>query len=226
MRRLAFLSFLLLFATTSLFAQDWRRHRPDRYPDRYGYRDNFFELTPLIGYRYGGTIYSDDARIFNRDLDVESDLNYGLNLGIPINDSGMKLELLIDRQDTHLTTGSNDLFGPDNRVARFHATYYQAGVLFPFSRSRNLTPYFAIDAGVANLDTDVSGTSSANRFAASAAIGLKFPIANNMAVKIEERGFFANTGSYNHNDGCGAFTCGGDTNLYQGETSLGVSFRF
>ncbi len=82
---------------------------------------------------------------------------------------------------------------------------------------------FAVDAGVANLDTDVAGTSSANRFAASAAIGLKFPIANNVAVKIEERGFFANTGD--NGDRCRRFDCN-DTNLYQGETSLGVSFRF
>lgn len=226
MRRLAFLT-LLLLASTSLFAQPWRGRGPGRYPDRYGYRDNDFELTPLIGYRYGGTIYAQDTNLFNFDVDVASDLNYGLNLGIPINDQGMKLELFADRQDTHLTTGSGDLFGADNRLARFHATYYQAGILFPFSRSRNVTPYVAVDAGVVNLDTDVRGTASANRFAASAAIGLKFPIANNMAVKIEERGFFANTGSYNNNDGCNHFNCSGsDSNLYQGETSLGVSFRF
>jgi len=226
MRRLIFFT-LLLLASTSLFAQPWRGRGPGRYPDRYGYRDNAFELTPLVGYRYGGTIYAQDTNLFNFNVDVASDLNYGLNLGIPINDQGMKLELFVDRQDTHLTTGRGDLFGPDNRLARFHATYYQAGVLFPFSQSRNLTPYVAVDAGVVNLDTDVSGTSSANRFAASAAVGLKFPIANNMAVKIEERGFFANTGSYNNNNGCNRFNCSGnDSNLYQGETTLGVSFKF
>jgi len=225
MRKLALLS-LLLLASTPLYAQPWRDRGPNRYRDRYGYRDNFFEITPLVGYRYGGTIYSSDTNLFNQDVDVASDANYGLNLGIPINDSGLKLELLVDRQDTHLTTGGGDLFGPDNRLAKFHATYYQAGVLVPFSRSRNLTPYFALDAGVANLDTDVAGTSSAERFAASAAIGLKFPIADNIGIKIEERGFYANTGGYN-NDNCRHFNCSNsDTNLYQGETSLGVSFRF
>lgn len=223
MRKLAFLS-LLLLASTSLFAQDWRGRGPYRHPDRYGYRDNFFEITPLVGYRYGGTIFTDDTTLFPFDVDVASDANFGLNIGIPINDSGMKLELFADRQDTHLTTGAGDLFGPDNRLAKFHVTYYQAGVLVPFARSRTLTPYFAVDAGVANLDTDVAHTSSANRFAASAAIGLKFPIANNMAVKIEERGFFANTGD--NGDRCNHFDCNNDTNLYQGETSLGVSFRF
>lgn len=216
MRKLILLS--LLLASTSLFAQDWRGGRPQR--DR---RDNYFELTPQVGYRYGGTIFTDDTTLFPFDVDVASDASFGLNLGIPINDNGMKLELIADRQDTHLTAGGDDLFGPDQRLAKFYVTYYQAGVLVPFARSRNLTPYFAVDAGVANLDTDIAGTSSANRFAASAAIGLKFPIANNMAVKIEERGFFANTGD--NGDRCRHFDCN-DTNLYQGETSLGVSFRF
>ena len=225
MRKLTFLT-LLLLASTSLFAQPWRGPNRDRYRDRY-YRDNFFEVTPILGYRYGGTIYSSDTNVFNRDLDISSDLNYGLNLGIPINDSGLKLELLVDRQDSHLTTGGGDLFGPDHRLARIHTTYYQAGVLVPFARSRQLTPYFALDAGVANLDLDVAGTSAANRFAASAAIGLKFPVSNNLGIKIEERGFYANTGSYN-NDRCGFFDdCGrSDTNLYQGETTIGVSFKF
>lgn len=225
MRKLTFLSLLLLMAATPLFAQGWRGGPRDR-SDRYGWRDNFFELTPIVGYRYGGTIYSEDTPIFNRDVDVAADLSYGLNLGIPINDSGLKLELLVDRQDTHLTTGSGDLFGPNNSVAKLDATYYQAGVLVPFARSRNLTPYFAIDAGFANLDTNVAGTSSANRFAASAEIGLKFPIANNLGIRLEERGFYANTGNYN-NDRCGFYSCrNSDTNLYQGETTLGLSFKF
>ncbi len=221
MRKLAFAS-LLLLASTSLLAQDWRGGRARH--DRYGSRDNFFELTPIVGYRYGGTIYSDTNSIFNTDVDVASDASYGLNLGIPINNDGMKLELLVDRQDTHLTTGGGDLFGPDNRLAKFHATYYQAGIVMPFARSRDLTPYFAIDAGVANLDTDVIGASSSNRFAASAAIGLKFPIANNMGIKIEERGFYANTGRYDN--GCDIHCNSSDTNLYQAETTLGVSFKF
>jgi opacity protein-like surface antigen len=224
MRKLV-LATLLLLASTSVFAQPWRG--PDRRHDRYGYRDNFFELTPLVGYRYGGTIYSSDTNLFNRDVDISGDMNFGLNLGIPINDSGVKLELLVDRQDSHLTTGAGDLFGPDNRVAKIHTTYYQAGVLVPFARSRSLTPYFALDAGVVNLDIDVPGTSAANRFAASAAVGLKFPVADNIGIKIEERGFYANTGSYN-NDRCDFFDCNGrnDTNLYQGETTVGVSFKF
>ncbi|HJW95423.1 MAG TPA: outer membrane beta-barrel protein [Thermoanaerobaculia bacterium] len=225
MRKLAFLS-LLLLASTSLFAQPWRGSDRGR-RDRYGYRDNYFELTPLAGYRYGGTIYSSDTGLFNRDVDIAGDATYGLNLGIPINDSGLKLELLVDRQRSHLTTGGSDLFGSDLRLARIDTTYYQAGILVPFSRSRNLTPYFALDAGIATLDIDVPGTSAANRFAASAAIGLKFPVADNIGIKIEERGFFANTGSYN-NDRCGFFDCNSrnDTNLYQGETTVGVSFKF
>ena len=43
-----------------------------------------FEHTPIIGYRYGGTIDSSQTDLFNRDVNVGSHMNYGLNFGIPI----------------------------------------------------------------------------------------------------------------------------------------------
>jgi hypothetical protein len=227
MRRLVF-AVLLLAVSTPLLAQDWRGGAPRRDRDRYDRRgDSAFELTPFLGYRYGGTLFSDDTRLFGGDVDVASSANFGVNFGIPIGDEGYKLALLVDHQNTNLQANRfSDLFGSSRNVADMSITYFQAGVEVPFAVNRRtgLTPFVSVAAGVANLDPDVPGASAANRFSASASIGLKVPINRNLGLRIEERGFFANTGSYG--DDC--FSCygGSDTNLYQGETNVGVVFRF
>ena len=219
MRKLT-LILVLLLVPAALFAQDDWRNRPSR--DRYGYqRDNMFELTPFIGYRYGGTLYADQTSLFNRDVDVASAMNYGGQFGIPVGYEGMKIELMINRQDTNFTT-TNGLFSPDTKLANFHITYYQAGVEVPFARSRNVTPFFVAGAGIANLKPDVPGVSSDNRFAANAGIGVKIPISPNIGFRIDARGYFTNLSSSN----CRSCYYNYNHDLYQGETNFGVVFRF
>ncbi|HET7712448.1 MAG TPA: outer membrane beta-barrel protein [Thermoanaerobaculia bacterium] len=217
MRRAVFFLLVLLIVPSSLFAQyrdrDSRRYR----------RDDMFELTPFGGYRYGGTIFGDQSALSRFDLDVESAASYGVDLGIPLGSSGMKLELMLNRQATHLKAGGG-LFETDQRLANFDVTYYHGGVLIPFARSRNATPFVVVTAGVANLDPDLLGVSAENRFSASAGVGVKVPLNSNIALRLEARGYFTSLG--NEEDDC--FRCYYDygRDLYQGETNLGLSIRF
>jgi hypothetical protein len=216
MRKVA-LAVLLLIIPTSLFAQ----YRPrDRYRRYY---DNRFELTPLVGYRWGGTIFSDTTRLFGQDVDSASNGDYGLDFGIPLGVTNMKLELMVNRQDTHLTTGGG-LFEPDNRVADFHVTYYHAGLMIPFSESRNATPFFIVSAGVGNLDPDISGVSPSNRFSASAGVGVKVPVGDNFGVRLEGRGYFTSLGG--DDSGCHRCNDNGGHDFYQGEVNLGFVISF
>jgi len=220
MRKLLLLIAILIIPASSLLAQDepWR-NRPGRYGRTTA--DNFFELTPFLGYRYGGTIFADQSKLFRQDVNVESSANFGANFAIPIA-NGWKVELLVDRQNTHFTNGAGGLFAPSDRLGGFAITYFQGGLVIPFAVSRSATPYFSVGAGVANLDPRVSGASSDTRFAANASIGVKVPINRNVGIKLEERGYFTSLSNY------------GDTNryynynhdLYQGETNFGVFFRF
>ena len=221
MRKLILL-LVLISIPASLFAQDpdWRNRRATR--SRYNYDDNMFELTPFLGYRYGGTIYADQTNLFNQDVSVSSHLNYGVSFGIPIS-NGMKVELSVDRQDTQFTSGAGGLFSPSDNIAGFHVTYYQGGVTVPFSVSRNATPYFLVSAGVANLDPDVRGVSADTRFAASAGIGVKVPINRNAGFRLEERGFFT---SLSNNDTCSRCYYNYNHDLYQGETNFAVYLKF
>ena len=220
---------IFLAAAPSLFAQTWREgdRGRDRDRDRYyrRYQDNRFELTPFGGYTWGGTIFSDTTTLFTEDVSAASSGNYGLNFGIPIGYSNMKLELMFNRQDTNLTTGGGGLFEPENRVANFHVTYYHGGLLIPFNQSRNVTPFVIVSAGVGSLQPDISGVSSSNRFSASAGVGVKVPVSDNFGIRLEGRGFFTSINGDNTND-CRRCTDNGGHDFYQGQVNLGFVISF
>jgi hypothetical protein len=220
MRKALFL-LLLIAVTPSLFAQDWR----DRRGERYAYQDNRLELTPFAGYRWGGTLNANTG-LFNQDVDLESSANFGVTLGIPVGND-LKVELLADHQSTNLTTGSGSIFGQNDRLGDISVTYLHAGLEVPFNRTRNPRapqPYFVISAGVANLDPNVANASSANRFSASAGIGVKVPFSPNAGLRLEGRGFYTST---SNSDSCrSCYNYYNNNYLYQGEANLGVYFKF
>jgi hypothetical protein len=215
----------LTIIPTALFAQDdsWRNRPADR-DDRY-YRNNnaAFELTPFVGYRFGGTIFADQTNLFRRDLDVASSVNYGGSIGIPLG-SPLKLELMVDHQSTHLTTDNSSLFTPGTNFGDIDITYFHAGLQIPFAQSRNAEPFVVVSAGIANLDPQISGATSDNRFSASAGLGVRLPVSRNVGFRIEGRGFY--TSLSNSDDRCTICETVRQRELYQGELNLGLSFRF
>lgn len=222
--RKAVLVALLLLTALPTFAQDddWRR-RPGRYDDR---RDSpspsAFELTPFIGYRWGGTIFADQTFIFGQDVDVAPSASFGVNFGIPLGDTGMKLELMANRQSSELETGSG-LFEPDDRVADIDVTYLHAGLQIPFARSRNAVPYVVASAGIANLDPQIAGVSAEQRFSASAGIGVKVPMSRALSFRFEGRGYFT---SLEEDDDCTICDYYYNEDFYQGEVNAGLVFSF
>jgi opacity protein-like surface antigen len=223
MRKVPFLLLLILIPTT-LFAQSgdddtWRRRRAD---DRRHSRENTFELTPFLGYRWGGTIFADQTFIFNQDVDVASSANFGINFALPLGDTGMKLELMANRQSSQLETESG-LFEPNNQVADIDVTYLHAGLQIPFARSRNATPYFIVSGGLANLDPQISNVSAENKFSASAGIGVKIPMSDALSIRLEGRGYYTALEDDNNCNVCDYFY---NQDFYQGEVNMGLSFSF
>ena len=220
MRKYA-LAFLLLVVPITAFAQgrdrdeEWRRRRYT--PSR-----SAFELTPTLGYRWGGTIFADQTFLFDEDVDVQSSAAVGVNFGIPIGDSGMKLELMANRQSSELEI-EGGLFDPGASVADIDVTYLHAGLQFPFARSRNATPYFVVSAGLANLDPQIAGVSNENKFSASAGIGVKTPITDNLGIRFEGRGYYT---ALEDEDDCRTCNYYYNRDFYQGEVSIGLVFSF
>ncbi len=227
MRKLILL-LVVLMIPASLLAQDegWRNRRPDSH-DRYYNNVNMFELTPFLGYRYGGTIFADQTNLFGgQNVDVASSGNFGVNFAIPIG-NGMKVELLVDRQNTHFTNGGG-LFSPNEQLGGFDITYFHGGLQIPFAVTRSAAPYVTVSAGVANLDPRVSGASADTRFSAGVGIGVKVPINRNLGIKIEERGYFTSLNNNSNNNNCRTcyYSYNYNHDLYQGETNVGLFFRF
>jgi len=219
MRKLFVLVLLILAVPTALFAQDWRNRRGDSY--RRGW-DNAFELTPFVGYTYGGRLFADQTGLAE-NVRAESSANFGGNFAIPIGYEGFKIELMVNRQPTRLVAGSG-LFSPSDRIADFDVTYYHAGLIIPFSQSRAATPYVVLSAGVANLDPKISGTTSENRFSASGGLGVKIPFNRNAGIRLEARGFYTTLPNDNACDRCYYNYTYRD--FYQGQTNAGIYFRF
>jgi hypothetical protein len=219
MRKLILLLAVLMISG-SLFGQDdsWRNRRGD-----YRYRhQNMFELTPFGGYRYGGTIFADQTSLFGgQDVKVASAGNYGVDFAIPIGHE-YKVELMVNRQDTHFTSGGG-LFSPSDQLGAFRITYYHGGLQIPFAVSRSATPYVIVSAGVANLDPQVRGASSDNRFSASGGLGVKVPFNRNVGLRIEARGYYT---SLNYDRQCQRCFYNYNHDLYQGETNVGLFLSF
>ena len=130
---------------------------------------------------------------------------------------------MVNRQDTHLVTGSG-LFSSGDRVADFHVTYYQGGLIIPFAQSRSVTPYIVLSAGVANLDPDLAGASADNRFSTSGGVGVKVPFNRNSGLRVEARGYY--TALPNDNICSRCYNNNSYRDFYQGETNVGIYFRF
>jgi opacity protein-like surface antigen len=222
MRKVLFVLVLLLIPA-SLFAQDWRNRRAPRDRYDYGYGlNNKFELTPFVGYTWGGTIYADQTNVFSQDVDAASSGNIGVDFSIPLR-QGFKLELMATHQNADLTTGNGGLFRPNNTVASMDINYYQAGIQIPFDTGRHVYPFVIVTAGVANLSPNISGVSSATRFAMSAGGGVKVPINPNMGVRFDIRGYVTQLGN---DSACNVCNYGYNSTFYQGQANLGVFFSF
>jgi hypothetical protein len=221
MRKLFLLALLILAVPSVLLAQDdWRNRRGRN--DNYRRGDNAFELTPFVGYTYGGRLFADQTGLAE-NVRAQSSANFGADFAIPIGWEGFKLELMANHQDTHLTAGSG-LFSPSDRIADFAVTYYQAGLIIPFAQSRSATPYVVVSAGVANLDPDIAGSTSENRFSASGGLGVKVPFNRNLGLRLEARGYYTTLPNDNACRRC--YYDYSYRDFYQGQTNVGVYFRF
>jgi len=189
-----------------------------------------FELTPTVGYRWGGSFKARTSEILERDVDVNSNTSLGLLFDIPLN-RFLDLELMIDRQSTDL--GERQLWGPSVDNPGIDITYYQAGVLFqwPVGRSR----MFVVGAmGMADLDLDLPDAGSESRFSASLGGGVKLDLSQRLGLRLEARGYWSDTGTGSwwdwdcenncHHD-CWDDCEWGRGDLVQGEVKLGLIIK-
>ena len=184
------------------------------------------ELTPTASYRFGGTLQGGDNTLFNSDLEVEDSSAYGVTFDIPLS-SRMQLELLANRQSSELRFDQG-LFGGTAGVADIDVSYYHVGFLWQWGDYR-VSPFFTASLGVANLNPDIPGASSENRFSASLGGGVKVFFSDNVGLRFEGRGFFSDLGNNGNNRDrrCDYYndSCYGN-DFSQGQASIGLILAF
>lgn len=147
------------------------------------------ELTPSIGYRWGGEISAGATDLFTVDMDVQSSPAFGLSLNVPLNHF-LQLELMVDHQSTEL--GHSDLFLPPDPTIDVDIDYYHVGLLWYWHAGRT-RPFVVTSMGVTRIDPDLEGARSDDRFSAAIGGGVKVDVNRHLAVRFELRGLWTDT---------------------------------
>jgi len=185
--------------------------------DSVGYR---FELTPRVGYNWGGTLKSSETQ-FNANLDARNSASYGVSFDIPLS-SFLQLELLASRQKTELDY-QRGLFVPNVSIADFDVSYYHVGLLWQGHRGQ-VVPFFVASIGGTELAPRVPGATSDNRFSASLGGGVKVFFDQHIGLRFEGRGFWTAMSKGHDRYYSRDYTYSND--FSQGQASVGLIFAF
>ena len=185
------------------------------------------EITPTVGFRWGGEIRAEETTTLDRDADLVEGHSLGLVVDIPVTEH-LQIELLADHQRTGLDSGT--LFGPSDRQFDLDIDYYHVGALYQWTTAR-VKPFVVGSMGIANLDPRDGINSSTRRFSGSLGGGVKVPITANIGVRFEGRAFWTDTGDTrfdddedDHHHGCHDDDC--SSGLFQAQARLGVTVSF
>lgn len=179
-----------------------------------------FELTPRIGFNWGGSLDNRDT-LFGADVEAKESGSYGLSFDIPLA-SALQLELLASRQATELRFDEG-LFGPDFAVADIDISYYHVGLLWQ-GTDRRVSPFFVASLGVTRLDPDLPDTSTENRFSLSLGGGVKIFFSDHVGLRLEGRGFW--TALDEEEDRYWDRDYVYDNDFTQGQASIGLIFAW
>jgi Outer membrane protein beta-barrel domain len=178
------------------------------------------EATAFLGYRAGGSFDIQDA---DGDADVASSTSYALALDYQIN-SSTAYEFFIAHQPTRL-----DLAGGRNDL---DVNYLMLGSSVVMAEGSPLNPYVVGLIGVGQFKLDAPGADDKSRFAISVALGLRVPLRERIALRLEARGYltFVDTqSSVFCSSGSTGATCllrGSGSTFFQGELLAGIAMSF
>ena len=182
------------------------------------------EIIPLFGFRGGGEFVDE---VTNKKHTLESSQIAGLILSFPY-EYGKKFEIYYSHQSTHLNSITISEPAPDNTVnIPLTIDYLHFGGTTPISADKNLKTFVSGGLGFTYLSPDFTGAQSDLRASFSIGVGLKWPITDRIALRLETRGLAT---LYNNNS---AIFCSGgcaisvNGNLFlQGEVFAGLGFTF
>jgi outer membrane protein with beta-barrel domain len=183
------------------------------------------QISPFLGYRWGGHIEGNDNALFDRDVDVDDSEVYGVRLELELSPH-FAIELLGSHQPTRFVNGDDELFGDDQAIADVDIDTLQVGAVFQGGPGQ-VKPYGVVSLGMTRLDPKIRGTSSDERFSGSFGGGVKVFVNRSFGFRVEGRGYLTDTADnfdddFDHHcsDSCGP------NDLFQAEVTAGIILAF
>ena len=182
------------------------------------------EITPILGYRGGGEFI--DVTNDTKHTIVSSE-TYGLILSFPY-EYGKTIEVYYSHQASDLNSISVSTPTPTGTAdIPLTIDYLHIGGTAPISEQKELQTFVSGGLGFTYLSPDFSGAQSDLRASLSIGVGLKWPITERIALRLETRGLatmFNNNSAIFCSGGCTIAVSG---NFFlQGEVFAGLAFKF
>ena len=182
------------------------------------------EIIPLLGFRGGGEFIDE---VTDKKHTLESSEIVGLILSFPY-EHGKTFEIYYSHQSTQLNSISISEPAPNDTVnIPLTIDYLHFGGTAPIAADKNFQTFVTGGLGFTYLSPDYTGAQSDLRASFSIGVGLRWPITDLIALRLETRGLAT---LYNNNS---AIFCSGgcaisvNGNLFlQGEVFAGLGFTF
>jgi hypothetical protein len=185
------------------------------------------EVTPILAYRAGGEVVNTTT---NTKYSADSSSTIGLIIGSEPYDGGKQFELYYSHQSTDI--GSIDLASPTTPSTTLDLPltidYLHIGGTAPISDYDKIRTFVSGGLGFSYLSPGLNDLDSELRASFSLGIGLKWPVTDRVAVRLETRGFatlFNNNSSLFCNNGGCSFSVSGNY-FTQYEVFAGVAIGF
>ncbi|PCI06721.1 MAG: hypothetical protein COB77_06150 [Gammaproteobacteria bacterium] len=189
-----------------------------------GTRSYSTEITPLLGFRAGGELVDKNT---NKKHTVNESESYGFIVSFPY-EYKKTIEIYYSHQSSKLTSVNVDLPSTTGiEDIPLTIDYLHIGGTAPIADYDKLKTFISGGLGFTYLSPDLSGLQSDLRASFSIGLGLKWPITQNLALRLESRALatlFNSNSALFCNGGC-SLTVNGSL-FIQAEVFAGLAFSF
>ena len=180
-----------------------------------------FSVTPFVGYRLGG-----DFRLNDTGQSVSLNDHGSFAFAVDARaEEGTEYELFYSRQATELRSNGMPLAGTT-------VEYLHIGGTVTFADDERIKPYFGGGLGATRLSPGLAPGSDDTRFSLSLSLGMRVPLTQHFAVRLETRGYFTplsrDTAVFCRSDQGGALCQirARGSSLFQGDFLAGITYAF
>ena len=142
-------------------------------------QEQIFELTPFVGYRFGGTFDFESA---SGAYELDDDASFGLIFNAR-HTGKTQWEVFYSQQRTQATLNSATPVAAsvdtDVHILQIGGTYVATGEAYQ--------PFLSLTLGGTHIRTDINGSQSDTFFSGSLGVGMKFAPSSRIGVRLEAR---------------------------------------